>query len=156
MATCVHMLCIGCPFSQPAWRIRDDRELRSFYDQTCGNYTNCQCHVIPRDSTEPSSTGSAATTAPIPRSRKGPTLYDMLDPAQPQNLTNKATMAFVMNSISHHIIENPGFVDFCMAVVATKGNISMPSRKTLRNNIIQQGKEQKKVQVHVLARSSFL
>ena len=93
----------------------------------------------------PTSTSTSTSDTPSSTPRRSPTLYDIYEPLQPENVTTKAAKAFVMNSLSHHIIENPYFVEFCMAVAATKGNIAMPTRQALRESVIKQGANEKKV-----------
>ncbi len=74
-------------------------------------------------------------------------MYDSLTRHQPVNINTKATYAFVMNSLSHRVIDDPYFMDFCKAVAA--GDVTnIPSRKVLRTNIIAIGEKVKQVCMH--------
>src|SRR5690242_97033 len=81
--------------------------------------------------TSTSSSESTSTSASISNSNSSPDMFqstipDSFAPTMRQYVIMQAVMAFVMNSLSYHLIENPFFREFCSDVAASKGNINIP------------------------------
>ena len=94
--------------------------------------------------TETSSTVSSLQrilSSPI----KSSSIIDHIAKANSSVILDKITLAFVMNNIPHHIINNTYFIDMLKSIISCGQGVKLPERHKLKEHVIQLGLQTQKV-----------
>ena len=86
---------------------------------------------------------------------KSSSIIDHIAKANSSAVIEKITLAFVMNNIPHHVINNHYFIDMLKSIISCGQTIKIPERHRLRDYVEQLGLQIKQVS-HVTWRISYV